>query len=199
MDISWVPPKSSFVPCSSHLSSYWSVNGPRTTSTSTTQPTSTYTPPPIVDCASLIRHNITLTGSTWGDDDHRQACTAWAASRNLFAGSPQSTASVLYGACRAQSALIDIDKDPLLTALTGSVIAQVYPGSLLGPDYSDYRSSTSFPIPYSTRNPSGGIITTVSTFFSRYSNDDEPRSDVERLTDSTYHILSTYPAAKSFY
>lgn len=166
-----VPPTSYFVPCSSFLSKY----GLRTTSTTSTQSISTYTRPTIVDCASLILNNRTVTGSTVVDTYSdgsltltTQACTAWAANSKSFADSPQGTAAALYSACQSQAVRIDVDKNPLLTGITGSVVVQVYPGSLLGSEHSQYRNSTSFPLPYSTANPSGGIITTVSMYFSKF-------------------------------
>ena len=165
-DINVVPPTSYFVLCSSYLSKY----GVRPTHT---QPIPTYvTPSGIVDCGSLQNLNQPLTGSTilytfnpniTDESATTQACTAWAASRKSFADSPQGTVSALYSACQSQATNYDVQKDPALTGLTGSIVAQVYPGSLLPSDlYSPYHNATAFPIAYATNNPSGGVITTVS-------------------------------------
>ena len=163
MNYDLVPPKSYFVPCSSFLSDYY----PKTKS-STTVPTKTRTFISLVDCASLIYNNQTLTGSTKAVFNHdgrfsttTQACTDWASSSMSFEKSPEGTAAALYSACQSQAVRIDVEKDPSFTGVTGSVVAQVYPGSLLGSSYSSYRNSTSFPIKYSTENPPGGRITTM--------------------------------------
>lgn len=160
-----VPPISYFVPCSSFLSKY----GLQTTPTST-GPTPTYIPPTgLVDCASLVLNNQSLTGRTVVDTfsgtsyiEMTQACTAWAASSKSFADSPEGTAAAWYSACQAQAVTADVQRNPSLAGITGSVVVQIYPGSMLGSDYSEYRNSTSFPLPYSTANPPGGRITTVS-------------------------------------
>lgn len=157
-----VPPTSYYVACSIYLSK----NGLYTLPT-TTAPIPTYTTPSgIVDCAVLISANKTTTGSTilqtfigTSFEQVTQACTAWAASSLSSAHSPQGTADAMLQACRAQ---VDFDTNPSFANVTGSVIAQVYAGSLLPSDYySQYRNSTSFPVPYSTANPSGGRVTTM--------------------------------------
>jgi len=73
-----------------------------------------------------------VTGSTvvldGGSGIDIQACTAWAANSKSFADSPQGTVAALYSACQSQARGIDVNKNPSLTGLTGSVIVQVYPG-----------------------------------------------------------------------
>lgn len=164
-----VPPTSYFVPCSSFLSKYGLYTTPNSTQTTSTH-ANPY-PSGLVACGSLVANNQSLTGSTIVNTysgssfiERTQACTAWAASRKSFADSPLGTISALYSACQYQAVRNDIDKNPTFAGITGNVVAQVYPGSELGSSYSEFRKSSSFPLAYSSVNPSGGRVTTVSIF-----------------------------------